>query len=83
MARKMTEEQKAKAAEKRASNKAAKGAEAQGPVVSVKTRRDVKSRWRAGRVFGPEPVEIPLDDLGEGQLEALEADPSLVVQLEG
>jgi len=51
----------------------------QGPMASIKTKRGVKSRWRAGRQFGPEPVEIPLADLDEDQLEALEADPSLVV----
>jgi len=50
-------------------------------MVSVKTARGVKSRYRAGLVFGPEPVEIHLADLSEDQLEALDADPSLVVQL--
>lgn len=51
------------------------------PTASITTKRGVKSRWRAGYQFGPEAREIPLDDLSEDQLEALEADPSLVVQL--
>lgn len=52
-------------------------------VVTVKTVRGVNSRWREGYGFGPEPREIPLADLSEDQLEALDADPSLVVLLEG
>ncbi len=63
--------------------KAKAKAKAKAPVVIVKTVRGVKSRWRAGRGFGEEPVEINIDDLAEGDLEALQADPSLVVSLEG
>jgi hypothetical protein len=37
------------------------------------------SRWRIGRQFGPTPVEIPLDELDEGELARLKADPLLVV----
>jgi len=34
-------------------------------------------RRRAGYAFGTEPVEIPIDNLGKAQLEAIEADPAL------
>ncbi len=59
------------------------GKKAKGDRMSVQTKRGVKSRWRAGYNFGPKPREIPLDDLDDDQLEALQADPSLVVSLEG
>ena len=59
------------------------GKKAKGDQVSVQTKRGVKSRWRAGYNFGPKPREIPLDDLDDDQLEALQSDPSLVVSLEG
>jgi hypothetical protein len=36
-----------------------------------------KGRWRIGRRFGPEPVEIPLADLTEAQALALRDDPKL------
>ena len=77
MAKKMTEAEKAKKAE------AKDDAKAKAAVLIVKTVRGVKSRWRAGRGFGEEPVEINIDDLAEGGLEALQADPSLVVAREG
>jgi len=57
--------------------------EGQGATIFVRTKRGIKTRWRIGRNFGPEPREIPLDDLNEDQLGALENDPSLVVSLEG
>jgi hypothetical protein len=37
------------------------------------------SRWRIGRRFGAEPVEINADELDETQIAALLADPMLVV----
>ncbi|MGC9368706.1 MAG: hypothetical protein ACP5DX_04105 [Paracoccaceae bacterium] len=37
-----------------------------------------QGRWRAGRHFGPEPIEIPLDELTEDQIAAIEADPRLI-----
>lgn len=40
-----------------------------------------KGRWRAGRKFGPEPVEIPVAELTEDDLAKLEGDPELVVAL--
>ena len=49
-------------------------------VVTVKTKRGVKSRRRIGRAFGPESVEIPIDDLTDDQLTEIENDPALVVK---
>lgn len=40
-----------------------------------------KGRWRAGRKFGPEPVEIPVAELTEEDLAKLEGDPELTVAL--
>lgn len=37
------------------------------------------SRWRIGRQFGPEPVEIAAEELSEDDLARLKADPLLVV----
>ena len=36
-------------------------------------------RWRIGRQFTPEPTLIPLDDLSEGDVDALRSDPLLLV----
>lgn len=36
-------------------------------------------RWRAGRHFGPAPVEIPLADLKKAEIELIESDPVLSV----
>ena len=38
-----------------------------------------RGRWRAGRQFGPVPVAIPAEELTDEELEALRADPELVV----
>lgn len=35
-------------------------------------------RWRAGRKFGAEPVEIALADLSQDQLAALQGDAALM-----
>lgn len=48
-----------------------------GPVVTVIGPR--KGRWRAGRHFTREAVEIPLSELAEAELEALKGDPRLTV----
>lgn len=36
-----------------------------------------RGRWRAGRLFGPETVEIPLDELSEAEIAAIKADGRL------
>ena len=36
-------------------------------------------RWRIGRQFTPEPTLIPLDDLSDGDVDALRSDPLLLV----
>jgi hypothetical protein len=48
-----------------------------GPVVLVKG--PAKGRWRAGRLFGPEPVEVAIGDLTEDQQRAIADDPELTV----
>lgn len=40
-----------------------------------------KGRWRIGRHFSPEPVEIPLEDLSEDEKQALISDPALSTNL--
>lgn len=51
------------------------------PPPSVVVKGPAAGRWRAGRHFGAEPVTIPLDDLTEAQLLALQSDPELLVQV--
>jgi hypothetical protein len=58
------------------SDKAGTGALA-ASVVRVTARQP--SRWRAGRNFGPVPVDIPAAELSEDDLARLRADPLLVV----
>lgn len=40
-----------------------------------------RGRWRIGRHFGPEPVEIALADLSEEERARLEADPALTIEI--
>ena len=54
------------------------GAEPTGPNgYGIKVQGPAKGRWRIGRHFGPEPVTIPLNELTEKQLAALQSDPEL------
>jgi hypothetical protein len=41
-----------------------------------------RGRWRGGRRFGREPVNIPHDQLSEAELEQLCSDPVLAVTIE-
>lgn len=50
-------------------------------VSNLLVRGPAKGRWRIGRHFGPEPVTIALDALTETEIEALRADPELIVGL--
>ncbi len=50
---------------------------AKAPAV-VTVKGPTKGRWRAGRHFGPEPVEIPLEELSKADVERLKADPELL-----
>ena len=50
-----------------------------GPAILVRSVA-ATGRWRAGRHFTPEPQRVLIADLGEGQLEAIQADPFLVWQ---
>jgi hypothetical protein len=52
-------------------------AAATAQVIRVKALQP--SRWRAGRQFGPVPVDIPAAGLSEDDLARLNADPLLVV----
>lgn len=45
----------------------------------VKVTGPKKGRRRAGRTFGREPVEIPIEELSEDEVAALNADPALTV----
>ncbi|MBY6118539.1 hypothetical protein KUV64_05305 [Mameliella alba] len=38
-----------------------------------------KGRWRAGRHFSPEPVKIPLAELGDDEIAMLAGDPKLTL----
>lgn len=40
-----------------------------------------KGRWRIGRRFDRTPVDIPLDDLSEGDRKALDADKTLTIEV--
>ena len=46
---------------------------------SVLIRGPAKGRWRAGRFFGPEPVELLINDLTEDEKVALAGDPELTI----
>lgn len=54
---------------------------AKGHVLRVKG--PAKGRWRAGRHFGPEEVEIAAADLSEDEIARLTADPELTVLVVG
>jgi hypothetical protein len=43
----------------------------------VRTKQGVARRCRAGMVFTAVPVQLPVDDLSQDQLDAIEADPLL------
>ncbi|WP_226779516.1 hypothetical protein [Oceaniglobus trochenteri] len=47
------------------------------PFMVVKGPR--KGRWRAGRHFATEPVQLFLSDLGEDEITAISDDPELAV----
>ncbi|WP_297340951.1 hypothetical protein [Pseudophaeobacter sp.] len=49
------------------------------PVDLVVVKGPERGRWRIGRKFTREATEIPLEDLDEDQLEALQNDPELIV----
>ena len=44
-------------------------------------RGPARGRWRAGRHFGPQPVEIPLAELTQAARKAIEGDPVLSVEV--
>jgi hypothetical protein len=45
----------------------------------LRVKGPAKGRWRAGRHFGPEPVDLPAADLTEDQIALLNGDPELTV----
>ncbi len=52
--------------------------DAKGPDhVTVVVTGPAKGRWRIGRLFGPEAVTIPLSELTEAQMKAIDGDPEL------
>ena len=48
--------------------------------ITVKTIPGVERFCRAGRCFGQEPVQVVIAELPKGGLEALRAEPRLVVE---
>lgn len=54
---------------------------APAPLPTVVVTGPEKGRWRIGRHFTREPVALPLDDLTEAEIQALENDPELHVQV--
>ncbi|KXF92092.1 HI1506-related protein [Phaeobacter inhibens] len=68
-------------AEERAGNPTANSGPSQAPVgiEALRVIGPAKGFRRAGFGFGPRPVDIPLADLSEGQIAAIEAEPRLIV----
>lgn len=50
------------------------------PGLVVRVTGPKKGRWRAGRHFTAEPVDIPMDELTGDELAALEADPKIEIE---
>lgn len=48
---------------------------------AVEVTGPAKGRWRIGRKFGPEPVQIPAQELTEADLRALDDDPELSLKM--
>jgi hypothetical protein len=57
-------------------------ADHRGPdvITAVRVTGPARGLWRAGLWFGPAPTEIPLADLTEDALAAIEGDPLLAVE---
>lgn len=49
----------------------------------LRVKGPAKGRWRAGRHFGPEAVDIPADELSEEDMQKLHGDPELTVLVLG
>lgn len=63
--------------DKKTSGAAAKAGK-RGETISV--TGPAGGHWRAGRKFGPEPVEVDVSTITAEQLAAIEADPDLRVR---
>ncbi|MEQ5870242.1 hypothetical protein J4E08_10065 [Sagittula sp. NFXS13] len=50
-------------------------------VLTIRVRGPKKGRYRAGRHFTRDVTEIPVDELTDGELDALQADPKLTVKV--
>jgi hypothetical protein len=57
--------------------KSKRPAKSSGRIIQVVAKQP--TRWRIGRKFGTEPVEINADELDEAEIAALIADPVLVI----
>jgi hypothetical protein len=53
----------------------------QGPSITVKTLPGVARFCRGGLCFGPEPTTIAVADLGKAALDAIKAEPKLIVEV--
>lgn len=49
----------------------------------LRVKGPAKGRWRAGRHFGPEAIDIPADELSEEDMQKLHGDPELTVLVLG
>ena len=56
----------------------AKAAKGEKPV-TLTVRGPANGRWRAGRKFTAEAVEIPVEELTDAELAAINGDPALFV----
>lgn len=59
-----------------------KAPKAKQPVV-LQVKGPANGRWRAGRHFTPEPVDIPMNDLSDEDLLKLKGDPALICTVIG
>ena len=51
--------------------------------VLLRVKGPANGRWRAGRHFTPEPVDIPMADLSDEDLQKLQGDPALICTVIG
>jgi hypothetical protein len=54
------------------------GGEESADAIWVRTKSGVTRRYRAGLEFSAEPIMLPVGELSQEQLDAIEADPLLM-----
>lgn len=53
--------------------------ETQSDPKTLTVRGPVRGRWRAGMLFGPDPVDVEISSLTDDQLLSIHGDPELTV----